>query len=266
MPNACVFCGDDSSGPSNEHVFGDWISNLFGHYPDGTSQLLAEDGTVRSWGTVPFQDRVRVVCRRCNTGWMSQLEGRVKAVLGPMLLRGWITSLSPRTQADIAFWAAKTALVLDHLQPRARVVPETEYAALHSAQSALPAHMVWLAHRSRQVDQMGDLLGSSLKQPITHIALSENQDAGPFRDRLEQWVAEGRGMYRITFTVGRVVFQVFGHSLPTQVGISAQSEQASVVQRIWPVGGDVSWPPPVSIESIGGVEALHRAFDRPRGY
>ena len=233
MANACVFCGDASRGPTKEHVVSDWISELFGHYPGGMSQRLAEDGTVQSWATVPFQDTVRVVCKRCNEGWMSRLESRVKNVLGPMLVQGWITTLSPRTQAAIAFWAAKTALVLDHLQPRARVVPDTEYPALYAAKSALPSHLVWLGYRSRQVDSAGELLGSSLKQPITHITLAEGSDRAAFRERLKRW---GPRVVACTASpsVGRVVFQVFGHTLPTKVEISARTEQAGVVERIWP--------------------------------
>ena len=75
---------------------------------------------------------------------------------------------------------------------------------------------------------------------------------------------KGRKMYRITFSAGNLVVQVFGHDFPTTLNIEGPPEQAQLVRRIWPITGRFKWPPPRSLDEIGGLEGLHRAFDEPR--
>jgi hypothetical protein len=165
MANPCIFCGDDRNRLTDEHVFGDWIGNLFATPATGIAQLVNAEGKVQQWAQVPFQQKVKVVCVKCNTGWMSDLEGKVKPILMPMLL-GQRQEVRAQTQKLLAFWAVKTALVIDHLQPKARVVPETEYGGLYGLRSPLPTHLVWLGHGTVPRDRTGDLLGATWKRPL----------------------------------------------------------------------------------------------------
>ncbi len=130
MANACVFCGDDSARLTDEHVFADWISEFFkkhlGVHFDGVSQLVDESGRVTQYPMVPFQQEVKIVCQGCNGGWMRRMEDSVQPILKPMML-GERTRVRAGPQKRLASWAAKTALVLDHLHPAARVVPDSHY-------------------------------------------------------------------------------------------------------------------------------------------
>jgi len=74
MANVCVFCGTTTAKITNEHVFADWISEPFRHEPVGTAEMVESDGSTRAFPAVPFQQKVRVVCKPCNEGWMSSLE------------------------------------------------------------------------------------------------------------------------------------------------------------------------------------------------
>jgi hypothetical protein len=258
MANPCIFCGDDRNRLTDEHVFGDWISKLFASHSTGVAQLIDSDGNVQQWAQVPFQQKVKVVCENCNTGWMADLEAKVKPILTPMLL-GQRQEVRAQTQKLLAFWTVKTALIIDHLQPKARVVPETEYSALYKSQSPLPTHLVWFGHRTVPRDRTGDLLGAARKQPIAHLDVEASMEK-----RILQWVSEGRKMYRITFSVGNLVVQVFGHDFPTTLNIEGPPEQAQLVRRIWPITGRFKWPPLRSLDEIGGLDGLHRAFDELR--
>jgi hypothetical protein len=82
MANACVFCGTTTEKITKEHVFPDWISELFGREPGGTAEMVESDGSIQAFPTVPFQQQVRVVCKPCNEGWMADLESDVKGFLG----------------------------------------------------------------------------------------------------------------------------------------------------------------------------------------
>jgi hypothetical protein len=246
---------------NQEHIFADWISNRFGR-DRGLYQLVRHDGTIaRSFPVTVFQQKLPVVCEPCNTGWMSVIESRVSKILGPMMVDAITTVLSPKTQRQIAAWAVKTALVLDLIEPTARVVADSEYSAFYAAKQPCACHIVWLAHRAvfDKSPQGDELVSEVFKTPVPI-------DAGrAVAQRWDSWVAEGRRVYAITFTVGHVVFQVFGHNLPNPVVLDTETRAraaTSVVQRIWPVQGRITWPPSSPIESIGGTVGLHRAFQR----
>ena len=117
-------------------------------------------------------------------------NSRVAPILGPMIKHGWITPLSLPSQADIAFWAVKTALVIDQFYPAARLIPDSEYPALYAAQQPLPAHLVWIAHRRDPREN----LASSLKEPITEIQVpSDNPNLA---DLISADIGKGARIYR----------------------------------------------------------------------
>ena len=55
------------------------------------------------------------ICVSCNSGWMNDLELRVRPILEPLLLgarRGDSRVIDPSQQATLATWAVKTSLLL----------------------------------------------------------------------------------------------------------------------------------------------------------
>ncbi len=255
MPRACVFCGNDAVPMTKEHIFANWIAGLYGHMPTGISQIVDTNGVVRVWGTRVFQDRIGIVCENCNGGWMSQLEGRVSQILGPIIKSGWTSSLSPVSQSDIAFWAVKTAFVMDHMYREERLIPDSEYRAFYDARQPLPSHMVWIAERSNPADN----LASSLKEQVLEIQVpSNNQDLAA---RISDDIAAGARIYRVTFSVGHLAVQVFGHTLPTTFDVTEGPGNHEFTRRIWPASSQtIIWPPPRPIEDIGGLRGLHEMF------
>ena len=51
------------------------------------------------------------VCETCNTHWMSDLEGRSRALLGEVVT-GRHATFDPTALAIIGHWASKTAMML----------------------------------------------------------------------------------------------------------------------------------------------------------
>jgi hypothetical protein len=243
---------------SREHVFADWIAALFGREPDGLYELINADGTTRQFAQAIFQHKVRSVCASCNNGWMSDLESAVKPFLGPMVLNGRRTRLAVASQTQLATWAVKTALVLDRLHPNAAVVPKSEYPAFYAARKPLPTHFVVLARRTTYPDETGrQLLATAVKQTVSDLPVAQEL-ASEIEASMPGWKAEGRNIYRVTFALGRVAFQVFGHSLPARIEIA--HGHLPYVQRIWRPNESVTWPPPVPLDSAGGLQALHDVF------
>jgi len=112
-PRRCLFCG--RPGTSRKHILAAWIGrSLAGPPQPGITiqfkhESTAPDGTPRkpktAKGTAYF---TRAFCRKCNGGWMSQLEDAVRPVLEPMLHGRVPVTLSVAEQRTLAFWATKT--------------------------------------------------------------------------------------------------------------------------------------------------------------
>jgi hypothetical protein len=255
MAKACVFCEDGSVPMHDEHVFANWIARLYGKMPSGIAQIIDPSGVVKTYSKRVFQDKIPIVCQeRCNGGWMSRLENSVAPLLGPMIKNGWTTTLSPRSQANIAFWAVKTALVLDQFYPAARLIPDSEYPAFYAAQQPLPAHMVWIGRRNTP----GDNLAASLKESINELQVPADDLRLP--DLIRADIAKGQRIYRVTFSVGYVALQVFGHTLPTNLQLTEGPDNFRISQRIWPSQGHMTWPPERPLEDIGGLRGWHELF------
>lgn len=67
--------------------------------------------------------RLRIVCRSCNQGWMSLLQQTAKPPLSALLKSGWI-SLSDEDQGILAAWAAMFTMVYEFADPLTAAVPE----------------------------------------------------------------------------------------------------------------------------------------------
>ncbi|OHV48512.1 MULTISPECIES: hypothetical protein [unclassified Frankia] len=251
-----MFCGATDKKITGEHVFADWIGNTYFPNDDGTVELVAADGQVRSFPARPFTHEVRIACGDCNSGWMSRLEEKAQPFLKEMLF-GRPVRLRPRDQKLLAFWAVKTALVLDHLHPRARVVPDAEYGELYAAREAREPsrrHMVWIGGRSVPVQSQGQQLVIAWKEPIRNF----QADSAEVGDQILDLAEQGRTLYRVTFGLGALVVGVFSHDFPAVVEVS--SPEVKVMEQIWPVTGTFRWPSTPSVDVVGGVEGVHRMF------
>lgn len=257
MANACVFCGDDSRRLTDEHVFGDWVSRFYetqappGGF-NGKAQIFDDAGNLKEFAAIPFQQVVKVPCETCNTGWMRNLEDGVIPFMKPMLV-GEQVRLRPPRQKLLATWCIKTALVMDHLHPRARVVPDSYYYELYRYKQPLATAFVNIGYRREMdKDQNGDLLGTIIKQQLPNVAVAPEIAA-----EVQAMTDEGRRIYSITFAIGHFVAQVIGHDLPARVEISTGD---APVRRIWPTSPRFVWPPDSrAVDDIGGVAALHKA-------
>ena len=238
----------------------DWAGHVFQGVGPGVAQIIDRDGNERTFPLDLFQQTVRVVCEKCNSGWMSKLERSVSPKLGPMIRDERATRLTPRTQAAIATWTVKTAFMLEHLYPSPHTVPESENHRFYTIQQPPNGYRVWLARRRFLTDSAGrELLVAAESEAIGRISGAENEAVA--RQTVDWFSQPGNAMFRITFTIGHVVFQVFGHNAP--IGFRIAMPPIRVVDRIWPIQDRVTWPPPIPVENIGGYIALHKAFQTP---
>lgn len=117
---ACIFCG--SSDLSREHVWADWLKEYIKKDALNHSRMDATlhptiseyerqkvSGDLRS-------HRLKVVCRSCNSGWMSRLQKQAKPYLLP-LLKGETVSIDAAAQEIISAWITMFVMVAEYFNP-----------------------------------------------------------------------------------------------------------------------------------------------------
>jgi hypothetical protein len=259
MPKVCCFCRA-ATKLTKEHLYAQWINDLFAPAMVGLGQSTAEivlrDGTTSVFPIRYVEQTLRVVCGKCNSGWMSALEAGVQPFLGRMLLSPQqAVRLKPRQQQLLAAWAVKTAFVSEFLHPTERIVPDSEYDRFYSAREPMPGYRVWVGFRRDLFDATSGRSALSLLRtesvPFVRVPTTLSEE---FKN-----ASDGNAtVFRITFTIGHVVFVVFGHNYPG--GFQIDSNLPRVVDEIWPVDRKITWPPPLSVEQIGGFRVLHDTF------
>jgi hypothetical protein len=144
---------------TKEHIFPEWMQKYV-VVPHGyTDHFVSRDGRLPPLGVVekhrregrkhrpgtPMQHRLRVVCRACNTGWMSQLQEQAIPLLTPLLMGGAL-ELTPVAQATVAAWAVMTEMVGQFTEPRMVSISSAERAAFAATRvpDAISQWRVWI--------------------------------------------------------------------------------------------------------------------------
>ena len=82
------------------------------------------------------------VCPRCNSGWMSRLEARVKPLLTPLMeLDPSRLSELEENKTDLARWVIKTAALLNHASNYRQLVPLDHFQALYEGEVPKNVHV-----------------------------------------------------------------------------------------------------------------------------
>ncbi len=93
-----------------------------------------------------LESKARVVCGRCNSGWMSRTEESVRSFLAPLISRREV-ALTADNPWSLATWAVKTMLLLQHTHRRADqiIIPSRDYTDLFAARVPSPLMIVLTA-------------------------------------------------------------------------------------------------------------------------
>ncbi|ULP48655.1 hypothetical protein [Mycolicibacter virginiensis] len=253
----CIFCR--AKPPlTREHIFGDWLRGL-GYSGEGIHEIQRDDGSqpIIQYAGV-FNKKLKIVCAKCNNGWMSLVEERAKPLFIEMFNRA---SLPDESQSRIVFnnadqltlarWAFKTAVVSHYVNGRLRFPVEHRdefYLTGNPPQHA----QIWIGAASIPDDPVrGEHLAEVKYKPVE---LTVRQGAS----------ASVQAAYEWQLRLLNVVFVVMGSVKDARTGIAAKISPSEllglVITPIWPANqGDIMWPPPVSVDGIGGMAVLTQA-------
>lgn len=242
----CFFCGTRKAD-SKEHAMPLWLQPYLDEIGGGRFQHHHEDsdGTrTREWAADAPDIQVRQVCgEHCNSGWMSDLESKVQPFIGSVI-KGNGRTYYRAGQQLIAFWSVKTALMFEFALD-GQFLPTRWGSELYERRSEYrPPERVQIWIGSCQIPGVGFFRSNGLD--------------------LTRPSGEKVGGYGVTFTIGRLVVQIFGHEFEGEPGgvlreAVAGSRLEKTMLQIWPYVGEVKMPPP-HVLNKSELDALSDAF------
>jgi hypothetical protein len=172
--------------------------------------------------------KVRVVCQKCNGGWMSALEAQAKPLLLP-LINGENGKISVEAQRVLATWASKTVMTAEFIHPKSAVIEVQERKLL--MEHLLPPERwhVWMARYEGEVWR-----GLSMYQHSGTLDVPSVSRPGGVSHYVES----------TTFGIGHVVFYVVATTWE-RIHIPFLGFGVPGLARICPAPNlDIVWPPP----------------------
>jgi len=256
----CIFCG--SLGPlTQEHIWGDWLkayvrATINKHHfrstrinPRGTpdtSNIALRAGS-------PLRSKVRVVCQKCNNGWLSVIQKNAKTHLIP-LIDGRATVLGKDAQQKIAAWCAMATMTAEFMKrdPETIAVPQHEREWLWKNGTAPPNWRIWIGRyqRHKWVGQW------------VHIALPVLES----KDIPNDGTPTLPNTQVTTFVVGQLYIHVMSCLYPEIVtqwtwGWGPAPEVGRLLVQISPLKESlIAWPPASLTDQ--SADLIASAFDR----
>ena len=238
----CIFCG--GSPLSREHLWPEWV--LAKIKPKNIAGFIGRNRNLE----VGRELKVKIVCKTCNGGWMSDLETESKPLIAPRMddISGFFDMAE---QWMISAWAVKTAMVLDSTTMGVKPLfyTQQERDDMRLSSQIPPRTFVWLArYLGRNTIGCGSL---------------EAKHRGPF------------GIYvgRIsTFIIGNLALQVMsvrapitddGHR-PIRIDPIPGPWQEILI-RAWPASWRIYWPPILAFDDSPTIINRDRLADRWQG-
>jgi hypothetical protein len=110
----CAFC-PNTSNITGEHIWSSWIGRIL---PTKRYIYRRDEGEEETqWSSTKIDQKTNVVCKTCNETWMSDLEGKAKDFLTPLIRDGKPSILTPEDQSLLAAYAFKHAAISNHAAP-----------------------------------------------------------------------------------------------------------------------------------------------------
>jgi hypothetical protein len=178
------------------------------------------------------------ICRDCNGGWMSDLESRAATLLKPVLGDpNAVINLDLRAQADLALWAARTALTYQQTRPP-------------RFQAAIAAHYRWIRDKQEPPPCTSIRLAFYFSDTNTfpvHYFRETTSGGGvpdPSRDGADLEREVPLVGYRTVILIGPVVFEILGTSAFEPIPMWWHGGLKPTLTSLWPIAQRVATVPP----------------------
>lgn len=157
----CIFC--EGTQISKEHVYANWMRPYIKEWNGTTHRVtyapvsgdempLIESGALTLKGDHRSRG-LKVVCTKCNNGWMSEIQNKAKPIMLPLLEdRAW--HLSRAGQELVAKWAILFTMVYEFADPRTATISSAQRTSFRLNTKPPKNWIIWIA-KFRGVDRSG---------------------------------------------------------------------------------------------------------------
>lgn len=245
--NICIFkeLSDASAhiGISKEHLWSDWLDPLlplgrehpnhsqiklkFSHSPEGVLEVSPSSSKHRG----PSNSRkLRIVCAKCNGGWMSEIEMAAKEVMTDLIL-GRSTVITVDQQNALCQWIMLKAIIGEYTDLPMMAISEADKMFLKNNRAIPPNWKIWI----------GNFLGGEREwlQKYSHTGGKIHMAGEPVPSLLNGQTT--------TF----VINELFMHAASMPPIPLADWMPSRALLQIWPSSAqDIKWPPELPISDI----------------
>ena len=241
-PGRCIFCGDP--GLTREHVLPDWLRAIFPRLPTDTHRLGTIDWLhLPNVGAVPLSARklrqgqagskkVRVVCKRCNTGWLSTMEEATKLLLEPLVIGGRLLTIAEQRQ--LATWIAKTTMTAEFLVPKQVSIKQLERQEFRLRGEPGSHWQIWIAFYLGVQFQAGY---------IFHHGIGVYLPPKPVR-------VGARNTQYTVIALGRLLAISLSSEEEEGLSFGVSDQYEHVIRKLWPPKGATSLGRPKGVSTM----------------
>jgi hypothetical protein len=239
MAKECAFC-PSTAALTGEHLWSDWINGVLPRSGYVFKKVDAKTKKESTWEGKELNVKARVVCNTCNSGWMSDVEGReAKPALSPLISDTSSRVLPIGVLVSIGIFLFMKAVIADHLGTGGD--PFFTIEERHRFRETLcipPGLSMWIGALE------DGFRGTFKTLHVIPVAATENDF----------------GLYVFTFVVGHLVLQLVGAKWATRnpriiLPPKQRDSDSDYVTWFWPIVGSVRWPPPKYIP-VGFLDNL----------
>jgi hypothetical protein len=220
---------------SREHIWADWLKKYIPKDMTDYRSLSATthethtEFTHKKHGGDLRSRTLRVVCKSCNNGWMSQLQQRTKPYLLP-LISGDVTAFDAKAQEILSAWVAIFVMVAEHFDRYKVVSSQTERGSLWKNQKAPSNWKIWI----------GDYQRKNWKAHLARFCVAISSRKHHRIRRMDNGLPRPNTQ-TVTFVVGRLYVHVA--SSATDIFEDWHLVRPDLLVQIWPVRRNiVAWP------------------------
>ena len=239
----CIFCG--SLADDREHLLPRWLQEILPSEEPVIHFREVGGREMEPWRKKPFREKTKFVCKGCNQGWMSTLEGETKPLLTPAIARQRPCRFDLVEQWIIARWTVKTCYVMQ-MQAPGLLAPPMHPVLLNLNFKPPPQVSLWLGSHHRAIQ---DPINSAyVQKPLWLAAVDGNR-----KDPVEFG-------YMSFLAVGGISFLMVEHRLDSYVEcvLGEEHPASDMFTKIWPRTRRIlTWPP----HTMADRELLDLIFD-----
>jgi hypothetical protein len=140
----CIYCGKEAG--SEEHVFPQWLRERFKGAGTLEHKVNINEPVRLMRRIQDVRITVRSVCKKCNNGWMSNLQNKAKPIIEG-LLDETNTTLSLEDARTLTSWAVMTVMCMETRNERPFWLYRELDRTLFYASKEIPKNTeVWIAY------------------------------------------------------------------------------------------------------------------------